>query len=54
MACCDNVKTEKYSVKEGERLFQLVAANCSEITYEIKDKLDDTSRGDGGFGSTGK
>ena len=54
MACCDNVKTEKYSVKEGERLFQLVAANCSEITYEIKDKLDDTSRGDRGFGSTGK
>ena len=54
MACCDNIKTEKYSVKEGERLFQLVAANCSEITYEIKDKLDDTSRGDRGFGSTGK
>ena len=54
MACCDNIKTEKYSVKKGERLFQLVAANCSEITYEIKDKLDDTSRGDGGFGSTGK
>ena len=54
MACCDNIKTEKYSVKKGERLFQLVAANCSEITYEIKDKLDGTSRGDGGFGSTGK
>ena len=54
MACCDNIKTKKYSIKEGERLFQLVAASCSEITYEIKDKLDDTSRGEGGFGSTGK
>ena len=54
MACCDNVKTDKYSVKKGERLFQLVAANCSEIRYEIKHNLDDSSRGEGGFGSTGK
>ena len=54
MACCDNIKSDKYSVKKGERLFQLVAANCSEITYEIKNELDDSSRGKGGFGSTGK
>jgi len=54
MACCDNIKSEKYSIKEGERLFQLVAANCSEITYEIKDELEDSTRGEGGFGSTGK
>jgi len=54
MACCDNIKTDKYSVKKGERLFQLVAANCSEIRYEIKDALDSSSRGEGGFGSTGK
>ncbi len=54
MACCDNIKSDKYSVKKGERLFQLVAANCSEIRYEIKDALDSSSRGEGGFGSTGK
>ena len=54
MAYCDNIKGDKYSIKKGERLFQLVAANCSEITYEIKDELGDTSRGAGGFGSTGK
>ena len=54
MACCDNIKTEKYSVKKGERLFQLVAASCSDIHYEIKENLDDSTRGDGGFGSTGK
>ena len=54
MACCDNIKSDKYSVKKGERLFQLVAANCSEIRYEIKDDLDSSSRGEGGFGSTGK
>ena len=54
MACCDNIKSDKYSVKKGERLFQLVTANCSEIRYEIKDDLDSSSRGEGGFGSTGK
>ena len=54
MACCDNVKNVRYSVKEGERLFQLVASNCSEIEYEIKEELSDSSRGSGGFGSTGK
>ena len=54
MACCDNIKSDKYSVKKGERLFQLVAANCSEIRYEIKDDLGHSSRGEGGFGSTGK
>ena len=54
MAYCDNIKGDKYSIKKGERLFQLVAANCSEITYEIKDELGGTSRGSGGFGSTGK
>ncbi len=54
MACCDNIKSDKYLVKKGERLFQLVAASCSEISYEIKDNLDSSSRGEGGFGSTGK
>tara|TARA_B100000614_G_C14411081_1_gene437865 strand:+ start:291 stop:728 length:438 start_codon:yes stop_codon:yes gene_type:complete len=54
MACCDNIKTEKYFVKKGERLFQLVAANCSEIHFEIKDELDESTRGKDGFGSTGK
>ena len=54
MACCDNIKTEKYFVKKGERLFQLVAANCSEIHFEIKDELEESTRGNDGFGSTGK
>jgi len=54
MAYCDNIKNVSYSVKEGERLFQLVAASCSEIDYELKDELSESSRGAGGFGSTGK
>ena len=54
MACCDNVKDFKYSIKEGERLFQIVASSCSEIDYELRDELEDSTRGEGGFGSTGK
>ena len=54
MAYCDNIKHDKYSIKEGERLFQIVASNCSEITYQLKDELNDSTRGSGGFGSTGK
>ena len=54
MAPCDNIKDFEYKVKKGQRLFQLVAADCSPIRYEIVDELSETSRGDGGFGSTGK
>ncbi|SVD46173.1 uncharacterized protein METZ01_LOCUS399027, partial [marine metagenome] len=36
-----------------QRLFQLVAMNGSPIHFLLVDKLSDTSRGTGGFGSTG-
>ena len=54
MAPCDNIKDSEYIVAKGQRLFQLVAADCSPISYEIVVSLSETSRGSGGFGSTGK
>jgi len=54
MACCDNIKDFAYTVKKGERLFQLVAFDSSPITYSIIDELSSTKRGEKGFGSTGK
>ena len=54
MAPCDNIKDFEYMVEKGQRLFQLVAADCSAISYTISDELTETSRGSGGFGSTGK
>jgi len=54
MAAVDNVKTEDYSVEPNQRLFQLVAMNGEPITFEIVDELSDSTRGEGGFGSTGK
>ena len=53
MAVCDNIKTENYSVKKGQRLFQLVATDNSPITYDLVETLETTTRGTGGFGSTG-
>ncbi|MAV64246.1 MAG: deoxyuridine 5'-triphosphate nucleotidohydrolase [Candidatus Marinimicrobia bacterium] len=54
MACCDNIKGYSFTAKKGQRLFQIVAPNCSNIEYTIKDNLSNSSRGKGGFGSTGK
>ena len=54
MASCDNIKNNEYVIKKGQRLFQLVATDSSSISYKIVDTLDETSRGKGGFGSTGK
>lgn len=53
IAMVDNIKTEDYAVKTGDRLFQLVAMDGSPITYELVDTLSETTRGTGGFGSTG-
>ncbi|AKJ64381.1 hypothetical protein [Kiritimatiella glycovorans] len=53
IAFCDHIKSEPYEVKRGQRLFQLVACDSSPIHYELVDALSDTTRGDGGFGSTG-
>ena len=53
-AYCDNISDEPYIVEPGQRLFQLVAMNGEPIFYELTDDLSDTSRGTGGFGSTGE
>ena len=53
MAVCDNIKTEGYTVEKGQRLFQLVATDSSAIEYELVETLEMTTRGTGGFGSTG-
>ncbi len=54
IAMCDNIKNEPYTAEKGRRLFQIVAHDCSSISYELVDALSKTTRGAGGFGSTGK
>ena len=53
IAVCDNIKDYDFSIKKGDRLFQLVSSDLSDIEFTIVDELSDTTRGTGGFGSTG-
>ena len=53
MAYCDNIKDKAYTVKRGQRLFQLVTLDGSTLEFEIVDELSQSTRGEGGFGSTG-
>ncbi|MBE6824461.1 MAG: dUTP diphosphatase [Ruminococcaceae bacterium] len=49
-----NISKEAYTIEQDERIAQLVIAPvCTCEAVEV-DELDDTSRGAGGFGSTGK
>ena len=54
MAAVDNIKNISYSVEVGQRLFQLVGMDGSEINFELVQDLSASSRGSDGFGSTGK
>jgi len=54
MVPVDNRSNEDYIIKPKQRLFQLVHPTLKPISIEIVEELDDTERGDGGFGSTGK
>ena len=49
-----NLSNEKFTVNPGERIAQLVIAKYEQALWEPSDSLDETERGAGGFGSTGK
>lgn len=48
-----NLSGEDFIVEDGERIAQMVIASFEQITWEEADILETTSRGTGGFGSTG-
>ena len=53
MAVVDNNSTNEYTVRRGERLFQLCHPSLRPLSVRIVDELNrDTERGAGGFGST--
>ena len=43
----------KYKIKAGTRLFQICSRTLDPFKYKLSDRLSDSSRGQGGFGSTG-
>ena len=42
------------TVEAGERIAQMIIAPFVAVNYVFADELDDTVRGEGGFGSTGR
>ncbi len=42
------------TVENGERIAQIVFTPYAAADFEVADELDDTARGEGGFGSTGR
>jgi len=49
-----NLDPEKdFIIKRGDKICQLVIQKVENVEIEFTDKLNDTSRGEGGFGSTG-
>lgn len=49
-----NLGTEPYTVHKGDKIAQLVIMPYLTPKMELVDELDETDRGDNGFGSTGK
>ena len=49
-----NLGSESFAVVRGERIAQLVPARVQHATLDEVASLDDTARGSGGFGSTGR
>ncbi len=49
-----NLGQEPFVIKRGERIAQMVIAAVAQATVVEVDTLDDTARGAGGFGSTGR
>ena len=48
-----NLSRESYTIKNGERIAQLVIMEVAKAKFNVVDELGVTERGAGGFGSTG-
>lgn len=49
-----NLSAEKFVIQHGERIAQMVFAAHATVNWETVELLEDTIRGEGGFGHTGK
>lgn len=49
-----NLSNEDFTINDGERICQMIVAKHERVEWIEVDELDETERGDGGFGHTGK
>lgn len=48
-----NLSTEDFTINDGERIAQMVIASHEQGQLELVKELDETERGEGGYGHTG-
>ena len=48
-----NLSAEEFTINDGDRIAQMVIAKHETPTWEEVDTLEETERGEGGFGSSG-
>jgi dUTP pyrophosphatase len=49
-----NLSGETQTIQNGDRIAQMVIQQVTQIEWEVMEVLEETERGEGGFGSTGK
>lgn len=49
-----NLSNDEFEINHGERICQMVVASHATVEWELSEKLEDSDRGAGGFGHTGK
>ena len=49
-----NLSSEDFVVNDGDRIAQMVVARYEQIEWSDVDVLDETERGNGGFGHSGR
>jgi len=48
-----NFGSSDFTITKGDRIAQLILSNVFQAKLDLLEELDDTQRGDGGFGHTG-
>lgn len=48
-----NLSNEDFVIQPGERIAQMVIGKFDQVEWEVVEELDETERGEGGFGHTG-
>jgi len=49
-----NLSSENFVINDGDRIAQMVVAKHETVNWEAVEELNDTARGQGGYGHTGK
>ena len=51
---CWNRSNKAYEVQPGERIAQMVFVPVEQVQFEVVEEFDDSNRGEGGFGHSGR